>query len=71
MKPEDRITAIEFRQDMQMTYIQSTGWICCLNCMWSTIGRDGEFKQCAKYKMVPPVSVIILSCNEWEADIPF
>lgn len=40
----------------------------CLNCdSWA---KDGT-EVCNKYKARPPADVIVFSCGQWEADIPF
>ena len=39
----------------------------CLGCM----EFDQTTEQCLLFKARPPVKVIILGCDEYEADIPF
>lgn len=39
----------------------------CLNCHHCDQVND----QCGKYKMKPPMNVVIGGCAEWECDIPF
>lgn len=54
---------IEFQQRL----INSAQWRTCLNCLdW-----DKKKLECGRYKMVPPLEVIVVSCPNWEMDIPF
>jgi len=56
---------VEERIQLQRTAVESTGlWQCCLNCShWA--------QKCLKYNAMPPAETIVLSCIDWEDDIPF
>jgi len=39
----------------------------CINCDW----WEDKDESCFKYKVTPPIDVIVFGCEEWTDPIPF
>ena len=62
---EEREREISFQEGQ----IHFEKWKCCLNC---DHGRElRAIGKCLKWKVTPPLDVLMVGCNSWEGILPF
>lgn len=64
VKQKDSLQAIKAVQEELINRCQLPSCITCIK--WN---KDSEI--CGRYNARPPARVIVLSCSDWEMDIPF
>jgi len=42
-------------------------WQCCHNC----VNMNHATNMCSLFKAVPPISVAVVGCDNWQYEIPF
>lgn len=69
-------------EDYQKALLRSGFWRSCLNCgLWNDPKTPEQTRSgsadpiypegCLKFRMMPPVNIIVHGCRDWQDDIPF
>jgi hypothetical protein len=58
---------------LQKRLVKEKVWACCPNCAyWLTQSSPNiMISQCDKFKMLPPLEVIVVGCEAWLSEVPF
>lgn len=71
MSTERQDIAIKFQEDVLFFGV----WQSCLNCHHWSENAKAKPKEplniCNKFKVQPPLKVIVVSCPEWLPHVPF
>lgn len=76
----------DFVMKSQKALVDTYSWECCLNCSYWAETRSQQIPDatkysgfrteelgpgCLKYSVLPPPSVVVIGCEEYEPGVPF